>query len=453
MTTLADGQSELDSVVLSLPDYGQQIKNWSSYTLNRAFLAPTASWSFTLSDEDQTLTNQLLVPGATVALSINGNLQCTGVIEEDSGQSTPGGGTSITIHGGDVLSRVVKATMDPTFKFVAGATVAQFVLTVLDPFGITTLFNSDIANLNIISGYAGNGGVTTTTVNASVVKTITNNPAGGSAPAIINSTVDARTSVTSTTRPDLSTLTLQQAKPHAGEGCFAYIDRILKRLGLTIWATADGTGVVVDQPNYSSAPNYKITYSRSDPSQNNVKHAARSRRLFAQPSCIFATGFGGGQDVQKSRLKCIQINELTGLDSSGAILPSVQAIIARYPGAKVLPLRPQLAGFPKPLGDKGLAMPLFMKDDEAKNIDQLAAFVRREMAKKQLDGLQMSYEVEGHTQNGHPWAVNTQVSVADEVWGVNETMWVMDVTFSKSPGGGTVTALKLIRPYTLVLSA
>lgn len=445
---LSDGQSEIDTVVFRLPDYGQEIKSWSSYNFNRAFLTPTAAWTFKLSDEDPTLTNELLVPGARVELSINGRVQCSGFIEKKSIESSAEGGTHVTIHGGDILSRVVKATMDPAFAFVSGMTVAQFILSVLDPFGISVLFNSDLGNIKVITGYEpGKGGTTTKTVPAEVVTRVDSNASGPATEVIVKET---KTQIVSNTRPDLSTLTIQQAKPHAGEGCFAYLDRILKRLGLTMWAAADGSGVVVDVPNFTQPANYSIVHSRSDPSRNNVTHASYSNDIFTQPTCIVAFGFGGGQDVQKSRLKCIMINELTGLDDQGRILPSVQQIIARYKGAQVLPLRPQLSGFPKPLGDSGTAMPLFLKDDEAKNPDQLAAFVRREMARRQMTALQLTYEVVGHTQDGHPWCVNTQAAVQDEVFGVNETLWVQDVSFAKS-GGGTTGSIKVIRPYTLAI--
>jgi len=447
---LANGQSEIDTVVLRLPDYGREIKNWSRYQFTQTFLVPTSSWSFTVSDEDTTLSSDMLVPEARVELVINDHVQCSGYIDRTSEESSGDGGTVITIQGRDILGPVVRATMDPIFKFAAGVSVPELVATVLRPFGITTIYNADLYNLAVISGYEkGSPGAGTTTIKARVQKSTPNKD--GTVTLSYDS-VDS-TMVTSTQRPDLKALTVQDAKPHAGEGCYAYLDRLLRRLGLTLWAAADGSGVVIDKADFTSAPAAKLTHKRTDPSQNNVTHSRVDKDWTSQPSCIVATGFGGGKDVEKSRLRVIMVNELVGLDADGQPLPEVQAILARYKSAKVLTVRPELAPFARPLGDQKIARPFFLKDDESKNLAQLEAFTRREMATRQAHALQANYDVVGHTFNGHPWAVNTSVAVEDEVHGLTQTLWVLEKTFTKTRQGGTTSSLKLILPYALQIAS
>lgn len=452
MTTLANGQSEIDTVVLRLPDYGKEIRNWSQYQFDVQFLVPTAGWSFRVNDSDPTLTGELLVPGARVELVVNGRVQCTGYIDRKTIDADANGGTSVTIQGRDILGRVVDSTMDPRWKFAPGMKVPDVVLGVLRPFGITTLYNSDIYNTNVVTGYGGifggNAGAAGK-VQVQVPKRITNSDGTVS---LVYETVDGFVQ-TSNTRPDLKTIQIEQVKPHAGEGVHAYLERILKRLGLTLWAMADGSGVVVDRPDFTGPVAGRLIQKRTDTTRNNVLRGSVTTDLSTQPSVIVGFGFGGGRDTEKSALKVIMINELTGLDDNGVPLPEVANIIARYKSAKVLATRPKLTPFRRPLGDAKISAPMFLKDDESKNLAQLEAFVRREMGQRQQKALAASYDVLGHTQDGHPWGVNTLVSVDDDARGVHEDLWVLGKTFTKAASGGTRTSLRLIRPYTLMIGA
>ena len=448
-TTLANGASEIDTVVLRLPDYGQEVRNWSRYTYNDAFLTPVAGWSFSVSDEDTTLTQQLLVPGARVELVINNNVQCSGFIEHKVVDSDTGGGTNVTVSGRDILGPVVDATVDPAFKFQQGITVPELVLGVLAPFGIKVIYNADLFNIYVVSGFdkgSGRGGPIA--VQAKQQKTTVN--ADGT--LSLSYTTVAATQYVSPLRPDLRTLTADQIKPNWGEGVWTYLERLLRRLGLMMWAAADGSGVVIDKADFATAPQMSIVHKRGDTSRNNVKRGRLELDQVSQPSCIIAKGMGGGQATSSGGLVIVMVNELTGLDDQGNVLPEILNIKARYKSAKVLPIRPQLVPFQRPLGDQKIAKPFFLKDDESKNLAQLEAFTRRKMAEFQMKGFQASYDLIGHTLSGHPWAINTNVAVDDEVLGIQETLWIVERTFTKSSGDGTAASLKLIRPYTLQIA-
>lgn len=449
MATLPNGTSEIDTVVLRLPDYQKEIVNWSQYQFSQKFLVPTSGWSFSFSDEDTTLTNELLVPNAYVELVINNNVQCAGYIEEKTIETSPGG-TTVTVQGRDILGPVVTGTVDPIFKFTPGITVPELVLSVLKPFGITTIYNADAYNLYVISGYEKGGAQgQPVTVKARVQQSTPN--ADGT--VTLSYTTADSTMVLNPLRPDLRQLQADQIKPHSGEGAYAYLERLLRRLGLTLWAMADGSGVVIDKADFTSPPQQSIVHKRTDGSQNNVLHGRVTTNISSQPSCIVATGFGSGRDTEKAKMRVIMVNELVGLDDSGNPLPEIQNLKARYKSAKVLPIRKELVPFKRPLGDRKIVKVLNCKDDESKTIAQLEAFVRREMANHQQGALQVSYELVGYSSDGkHPWAVNTLVSVQDEVLGITENLWVLEKTFTKSSGGGTKTALQLIRPFTLQIA-
>jgi prophage tail gpP-like protein len=446
---IPNGQSEIDTVVLRLPDYGKEIRNWSTYQLNQRFLTPTSAWSFSISDEDPTLTNELLVPGARVELSINDRLQCTGSIDRKTIASDAGGGTKVTVQGRDILGRVVSATMDPIFKFTSGLTIVDAVLSVLRPFGIDTVYNSDAYNINVITGYQkGKFGGGQSKVKVQVPKRTT---AADGTVTLTYEAVDGFVTI-DPTRPDLKKLQLQQAKPHIGEGVYAYLERLLRRLGLAMWAAADGSGVVIGVADFTGPARQRLIRRRTDPSANNIVRGQLTTDLSTQPSCIMAFGFGGGVDVQKSALKVLMVNELTGLDAAGNPLPEILNIRARYKSCKLLAIRPELVPLVRPLGDPMTATPYFCQDNESKNLAQLEAFVRREMAARQQTSFAVNYDVVGHTQDGYPWAVNTLVSVDDEVFGIHGDMWIAEKTFAKSNSGGTTTSLRLIRPHTLQIA-
>ncbi|MDB4992749.1 MAG: phage tail protein, partial [Myxococcaceae bacterium] len=217
MTALANGQSEIDTVVLRLPDYGKEIRNWSRYSYNQAFLTPTAGWSFAVSDEDTTLAD-MLVPGARVELCINDNVQCSGYLEKHRIDSDSGDGTVVTVWGRDILGPVVDATMDPKFVFAAGITVPELVLAVLKPFGITKVYNADLFNIYVVSGFdKGRGpGQPYTVKQAQQHTTI-----GADGKLTLDKEAVDATVYVSPLRPDLRALSVTDRKPHAGESVWS----------------------------------------------------------------------------------------------------------------------------------------------------------------------------------------------------------------------------------------
>jgi len=178
--------------------------------------------------------------------------------------------------------------------------------------------------------------------------------------------------------------------------------------------------------------------------------------LSAQPSIIIATGAGGGQDTSKIKLRVGMVNELTGFDSSGNFVPGVQDLLTKYPQMDLIPTRMDVLAqaLPRPTGDVKMNRPFFLKDKESKNLAQLEMFVRREMGRRQQKAQTLNYVVKGHTSDGiHPWTVNTNVQVLDDVFNIHSPMWVYERTFSKSFSSGTVTQMKLILPNTLLIGA
>lgn len=456
MADLPNGQSEIATVTLSLPNYSKEIKNWKHYSLTSSFLQPCDQWNFTISAEDATLYQELLVPGAQVQLKINGNIQCTGYIDVRDIQYDASNGIVVTINGRDLLARLVNGGAPPKIKLLPTMTLADLIGKFLPPpWNLGKLYNTEDTNLNIITGRPNGASVTTQTINTQQVVYATN--ADGSIKQNADGTFESSlvdvpvTQVVSNRKPGLKTIPIKKLKCQAGENAYAFLDRCLRRCGLVLKAMADGSGVMVVSPTFDGASYGKIT-QRSGDAANNILACASSVNWSTQPSVIVAEGFGGGQDFGKSMLQVIMVNELIGLDANGNYLPEIQQIKAAYQKAFLVPIRQELIPRIQPLNTQHSYCPLYIKDDESKTLDELKFAVTRRMAQLQMSANTLSYTLIGHTNDqGEPWAVNTIVDVDDDILGVHERMWILSRTFNKSVSGGTTTTLRLIKPYTLQL--
>jgi hypothetical protein len=165
-----------------------------------------------------------------------------------------------------------------------------------------------------------------------------------------------------------------------------------------------------------------------------------------QPAVIFADAYGGGGEFGKGRIKAFVVNPYFGVDDQGFVLDQVTQLTLKFPEAQQVvmgtePFKHRVTNVP--------IRPMFLHDDESKTPEQLANFLRREMSLLLRKSLHASYLVEGHGQliNGIfvPWDVDTVVDVQDDAAGLNEKMYILSRTFSKSRTGGTHTRLELIR--------
>jgi len=440
---LPSGQSEIDSMVIRLPRLGIDLDNWSRYNYSQRFGKGTVEWSFQVAGDDLPQMREVLSPGAEVQLLVNGLAQCTGFVERATTSGSSQSGTTLTVRGRDILGPVTYAGIPPSYKFTAGTRLLDAVLAALAPHGIKLVHGDDLLNVNAMTGrVVGKTAGTTQVVTYQVPKRTQ------AADGTISIVYEAQkgTIVTNPGGP-LKKVKLDQIKPKPGEGVYAFLDRILRRHGLLMWALGDGSGVVIGGPDYTTTPVHKLIHRRSDGGRyNNVTDYSQDIDLTQQPGVIVGFGMGGGRSMDKSRLKVAMVNELVGLDDNGDVLPSIKEAIAQIKGIKVLPVRAELRPARlRSLGATTDAQAMYMHDEDAQNLEQLESSVRREMATRQEQAFGISYDVIGHTQNGAPWAVNTLIDVEDEVLDVNGPLWCVERAFTKSTQG-TATMLRLIRP-------
>lgn len=390
---------------------GFSFDRFLSYEYHQDFLVPSDASSFTLAaDEIEYNTRQLLLPGAKVEVSIDGQVQSAGYIRSVRTRSSRSSGTVLTIEVYDWFQRAVRAHIDPQTQFRESQTLDELLTAVFAPFGMTVLATDNIANRNAITG---------------------------------------RIYGTKTSKKGkaLKSIVLHEIKPYPQEGAYAFASRVSQRFGLWLWPAADGQTVIVGKPDFDQPARYTIRQRAGNAEEiyNNVLESDVDVTDEGQPSIIFASGYGGGGEFAKSTLRGGIINPLIGAPNS--------SILAAYPNVKfVLPPIPAItsavATIPIPNPN---ACPIYLYDPESHTQDQLNNFLLRELSLHMRKSLVAKYTIEGHKLNGQPVAVDTIVDVDDDRSNLHLPLYVQARRFSKKGGtGGTTTQLELIRPGTLI---
>lgn len=450
MTSTLDGISvDSDDIELVILDTGERLTRWTSYTITSSFLQPTDEWSVILDDERAgSLLIDKLLPGTRIRLLVNGHPQLTGPVDRSVLKSSREGGTSLVVQGRDAISPAVDGCIDPLVKFTPNMSALDVCVTAFRPFGFLKFSPSDEANRNVVTGAhkIRSKVVAKTTTSTENVFTVIGDKIT-TTPKSVTTTV---TELVDPTRPGLSTLPLTALVPDIGNGCYEFASKLCGRLGLHIYVNALGDTIIVSEPDYESRPLYRLV--RKDGRCDYIE-ATSSRSSVQQPSVIIATGrAGNAANFTKTKLKVAKVNELVGIGADGKPLPGVVDALGRHKPSVTIPSRPQLIEYGKQAFRHDLNRPLYLHDEESKDLRQLTYFVQREMAHRQKGALEVKVVIEGHTQSGVPWAVNTLVDVDDDVLDLHEPLWISERVLSKDRNGGTTTTLTLIRRWTLDLS-
>jgi prophage tail gpP-like protein len=403
---------------LRVMDEQVDLTRWTSYSFASNFLTPSDGWSCTVADNllPEKQLSALRI-GARVRLYVDEFPLAEGYIDSVEIEASRQSGTTYSIHGRDRLGAAVDAVADPRTQFKDGATLAEFLKQIFEPFGWVGDDSFEIdssANRD-----AKNGGIRGTT---------TRTGKKGTKP--------------------LKSFVLHQLKPHNHEGLFRFASRVSERFGLWIWPSADGEKLIVSKPDFEQEPAYKLWRTRDG--NTNILSGTVKWDGTDQPSVIVADGFSGGGEFGKGRIKSLCINPYFGYEEGGFISDDVQAVLDKYPEAKRVDFVVQPFAIRAP---RMPPRPVFLHDEESKTQEQLDFFVKRTMSELLRKSLVCHYTVEGHGQTVDgvfvPWDIDRVVEVQDEPGNVNERMWILGRTFEKSRSGGTFTNLELVRLYSI----
>ena len=390
---------------------GKPFVAWHSYSFNSDFLTPTDAFSLECSESSLTPEERrILLPGAKCELKVAGVPQMTGYIDKITIKGSRSGGGTISVSGRDTFGHVVDSNMDPREKFKENMNLEEIVREVFEPFGFDFFFdeNSDDRSAK----------------QALRVKTSKKG------------------------KPIKSKTMAAQLRPHEGEGCFAFVQRLANRFGLWVWPTSDGLGVVVGTPDFDQYPSGVIRRSRTDQKSNVLDGGEVTYDLTSQPSFIVAEGFGGGAEWGKSKLRVVMMNPFVEFQDD------IEAILARfrpYTLAYYISQNEGAASAAIVLGNikNPRPRPMFLHDAESRSIEELSRFARREMSLRTRKFLTAKYTIAGHMVDGVVPIVDSVWQIEDALGDLSEPMWLKGRTLKRARPGGTTTDLEFIRLNTL----
>jgi prophage tail gpP-like protein len=372
--------TDLDSISVVNLKTGEEFRAIEQISLTSEFLTPCDSFTFSTGAEASGVDiGKKFAPGSKLQFLVNGTPQMTGFVDSIE-LSCDRGGTFISVQGRDVLSTLVDSNIDPRMQVPKSPTIAQLAeLVIVKQFGLEVGFA--YANDSRVQGRGTKPGEKPKPWKGSRHK---------------------------------QTDPLKEVTPKDNEGAFTYLSRIFTHHGYWMWASVDGTYVVIAGPDYEQPPSYDVinrfdTGTAHVGSANNVTHARFALDETGIPSQVFVRGVP---------------NE------------DAAAVTAMYKN---------------PLASR--FKPVYIRDQLATNKEKAERIARTFAARQQRNYCVYECTVAGFSDpvTKNIWQVDSVARVRDEILGLEGNMWIESRTFSKSRGGGTTTQLKLIPPGTILL--
>ncbi len=404
---------DLDTFEVEIEEVGRFRGIFNSYKINTNYMTPTDSWEFVVySENDQFDLRRIWRPLQPVRLYINGACQCIGRIDGIEGVGPSGG--PLRVFGRDYMADIVDATVDPQFMVQKSWTLEQALLSLFRPFGITEIRASNFDALVLLVGDA----ATTKIAKKSKAK---------KKPHEIN---------------------LADFKAEENLGVHEFANKILARHGFLMLPASDRNAVTIDSPNYDQEPLFELRRP------GNILEASARRDYSNVPTVTIARGRTGDSN-DKAASNRSEYKTFTGNAPNLDLAKNeeIRRILARTDSlSAIIEERYDLKSNAQPLAGT-LYRPLFYRDREARNKEQLDNSVRRMIAERLRDTLTYDVSMRGHTEttSGAVYSVDTLADVFDGIEDVFERLWCFDRTF-ENDGKGPKTMLKYIRPASYVLT-
>lgn len=375
------------------------VKSWR---IENSYTVSTDGWEAVLYHPDRT--NLFGLELQPVELILNGNSQLLGRVDRTE---IGGDGSAVTINGRDYLADLVECNVDPSLKVSEGDPLFSAITAAGFPVGIDTVVSDDdVAMRDVRSGKA----------------------------------IAVKRKGRGSKRKGAK---LDDYKPHPGEGCYEYINRIVARFGCTVQPGPDRQTLVLCSPRYDQDPAYSISRT-DDPassSRNVIKTATAVRDFSKFPTYTIVTGQhvgDSGSAINASQHYAMDVLAQEFNDELGRIL--LETII---PGRRKFG-----DGQAAKLGFDQLYRLCTFRDTESRTQEQLTNAAKRVIADRLKDTLLYTVTLKGHTDraSGAVWAVDTMVQVDDAICNVHEPLWIASRTLEYSEGAGATTQLTCLRP-------
>lgn len=407
---MADDDFDRDTFEVEIEGQEQRYTGFQSYRLTSNYMTPTDEWEFVVySEANQFDLRRIWRPLQPVRLYINGACQVIGRI--DGHEGVPQSGGALRVFGRDYLADVVDATVDPQFEVQKDWSIEQALEVLLRPFGITKIESSNIDALAVLLG------------------------------KVAGATLRGKGKRKRNVR-------LEDFKAEDNLGVGELLSKILARQGY-LWLPGKARDeIVIDAPDYDQDPLFSLTRP------GNIIDASANRDYRNVPTVTVARGRGNfSNDTATSTRQ--QYPTWSGDRAPGRELAKsdeVQRILERFDSvSSVIEERADLKSHAVPLPGT-LYRPLFYRDQDSRNQEQLDSAVKRMIAERLRDTLTYDVTMRGHVEStsGTVYAVGTIAEVADTIEDVNERLWCFERTLENQENGPRAL-LKYIRPNSYVL--
>lgn len=308
--------------------------------------------------------------------------------------SCSGGATTVTVSGRDAMSPLFKDTL-PAERAFRESTYFELTRKMMDEVGLgdVVLHADNVANRKAITGHR-------------IVET---------KPSIVSSEVETEIKVTGGQRK----VVYNQIKARLGERRYDFLKRHYEKAGLFLWAAGDGSFVLA-RPNADQKPSYSVVRGRGQ-TRNEVNVTEHSFSDNAAERYYRTVVYGRTGGGKKGRTKAK--GEFVDWEMSAAGFTETKTIKSR----------------------------------EIKTNADAEYAARRDAAQQIRSGWRLEYTFAGHLMPSlydrgawAIWAPDTVCQVADQELGLEDTYYVSDVNFQRSPN--TTTRVRLMRRDALVFA-
>jgi prophage tail gpP-like protein len=441
-------QGERQLFAVAFEAIGVKTDRVKSYKIESNYTTSTDGFSFTIADFDRDTVDGLeLQP---VELFIDGHSQLLGRIEVTERRDD----STVVCSGRDYLSDLVTCSADPTLKVKEEQSLEDALKLACGPIGVTEVVDeADAGMREIRSGFR----------------------------------IKGKKSSSSRRKNKL-----EDWKVHPNETIWDFCNRLAARQGVTIQCADHRGAVMLSEPDYMQESAYTLVRKlKQAPGERNTILSATARRdLSTFPTHLLVVGKSGASGTPKEPtvaevkwpglanavkesaaqvnadvasatawVKRISLATLAAASikieaqDSGNSEESVHEFDVRLSSkfdlvhaGRIKPTDPPKTGYK-------LYRLLYHRDTDSKSKAQLDKVCLRLMSERLKNTLHYEVVVRGHCDpvTGAFYTPNTMITVADEITGVNERLWIEGRAFEQVENGAARTTLVCWRPYTFIV--
>ncbi len=384
---------------------GDPITVAREFTYRENYTDPLGSLTFDLAVPllDREEYRDRIVKGGEVTLHIDGRQQARMLIttvEQELGRD----GYLMRAECKSPLCTIYEASVDPFVaqSFGADTPMADAILSILAPFGFTTLVSDQSADITAISGKALSGGA---------------NP------------------------PALDELTHKDLATAQSDSAFGFCNRLLSRVGLVMRSDYDGK-LLVGSPDYEQKARYVVAQD-SDLSN-------KGDRMLMEPSIVvkdtidrqFSETLIVGKDAAK-RSKVTAGSPRGGVRVAGVTRPSD----APFVDDQLVDLADGRYLYAGPW------KPRYKIDKKSRDKERCEAHATLLHCAQSVSAFTVRHAVDGFksVSANAVWAVNTVGRVVATAFNIDEDMWLLERTMTGTKDKGQITMLTWIPKHALQL--